>query len=287
MGCDVLGFGLQPDRKRGNHSNVFRVVIHTGVHIARIIQEVESMIVKEERIGDCRLILGDCLEVMPLLGKVVQPLPHDPSQEEVVEFPKGWAILTDPPYGIGIDGQARRIKRKKSDRKGYEFKGWDAERPESALRMIAQINCHKIIWGGNYFADLLPAGEKWLSWDKGQRIYQSDCELAYTNLKGALRVFTLNRVALMQDGAQHPTQKPVALMQWCLGFLPDAETILDPFMGSGTTLVACAKLGRKGIGIELDPDYFQIACERVQKAYDQPDLFVAPPKTPTQDGFDL
>lgn len=230
---------------------------------------MSNPIKKDVTIGDCRLILGDCLEVMPLLGKVD-------------------AVVTDPPYGIGIDGQAKRIKGKKSDRKGYEFKGWDAERPESALRFIAKINCPKIIWGGNYFADLLPAGEKWLSWDKGQRIDQSDCELAYTNMTGALRVFTLNRVALMTDGAVHPTQKPVALMKWCLGFLPNAQTILDPFMGSGTTLVACAKLGRKGIGIELDPEYFEIACKRVEEAYRQPDLFVEPPKpAPTQEGMDL
>ena len=76
-------------------------------------------------------------------------------------------------------------------------------------------------------------------------------------------------------------------MEWCLGFLPNAETILDPFMGSGTTLVACAKLGRKGIGIELDPDYFDIACKRVEEAYRQPDLFVAPPSAPVQEGFDI
>jgi DNA modification methylase len=81
----------------------------------------------------------------------------------------------------------------------------------------------------------------------------------------------------------HPTQKPVALMEWCLGFLPDAKTILDPFMGSGTTLVACAKLGRKGIGIELRSDYFEIACRRVEEAYRQPDLFIAPPEKPVQE----
>ena len=75
-------------------------------------------------------------------------------------------------------------------------------------------------------------------------------------------------------------------MKWCLGFLPDAQTILDPFMGSGTTLVACVKLGRKGIGIELDPDYFDIACERVRKAYEQPDMFIAPPaEKPKQEGL--
>lgn len=211
---------------------------------------------RSEKIGDCTLYLGDCMEIMPTLGKVD-------------------AVVTDPPYGIGIDGQTQRIKGKKSDRKGYEYKGWDKSRPEKAITYIGKLNCHQIIWGGNYFADLLPKGEKWLSWDKAQRLQQSDCELAYTNMKGALRVFTLNRVALLMDGAEHPTQKPLALMQWCIEQLPtNTQTILDPFMGSGTTLVACAKMGRKGIGIELDPDYFEIACKRVEDAYKQPDLFV-------------
>lgn len=217
-------------------------------------------------IGDCTLYQGDCLEIMPLLGKVD-------------------AVVTDPPYGIGIDGQVRRINGKKSDRKGYEFKGWDSERPDAALRFIASLDCLKIIWGGNYFADLFQPGEKWLSWDKGQRLSQSDCELAYTSLAGALRVFTLNRVSLLQDGAVHPTQKPVALMKWCLGFLPDAKTILDPFMGSGTTLVACANMGRKGIGIELDPDYFEIACRRVEEAYKQPDMFIERPRPAEQEAM--
>jgi site-specific DNA-methyltransferase (adenine-specific)/modification methylase len=85
----------------------------------------------------------------------------------------------------------------------------------------------------------------------------------------------------------HPTQKPVALMEWCLGFLPDAKTILDPFMGSGTTLVACQKMGRAGTGIELDPDYFEIACKRVDEATRQPDLFIEPTPKPIQEGFDL
>jgi DNA modification methylase len=212
---------------------------------------------REEIIGDCRLILADCMNVLPTLGKVD-------------------AVVTDPPYGIGIDGQAQRIKGKKSDRKGYEFKGWDSERPIDAIKLLASLDCPKIIWGGNYFADLLPSGDKWLVWDKGQRINQSDCELAYTNMEGALRVFTLNRMALQQDGAQHPTQKPLALMRWCLGFLDDSLVILDPFMGSGTTGVACVKMGRKFIGIEREPEYFEIACKRIREAYDQPDMFIAP-----------
>lgn len=175
---------------------------------------------------------------------------------------------------------------KKSDRKGYDFLGWDNERPASAIKLIAEMPCKKIIWGGNYFADLLPRGEKWLSWDKGQRLQQSDCELAYTNLSGALRVFTLNRVALLKDGAEHPTQKPVELMFWCLGFLPDARLILDPFMGSGTTGVACVQLGRKFIGIEREPSYFDIACRRIGDELKRPRLALdAPPPQPKQESF--
>jgi DNA modification methylase len=78
------------------------------------------------------------------------------------------------------------------------------------------------------------------------------------------------------DVREHPTQKPLGVMQWCLGFLPDAVTILDPFMGSGTTGVAAIQLGRKFIGIELDPDYFDIACKRIEEAWKQPRLFEEP-----------
>jgi len=91
----------------------------------------------------------------------------------------------------------------------------------------------------------------------------------------------------MLDGACHPTQKPVALMLWCLGFLPKAETILDPFMGSGTTGVACAKIGRKFTGIELDEGYFDIACRRIEEAYAQPDMFVELPKPAKQEALEL
>ena len=214
---------------------------------------------KEVQIGDCRLLLGDCLEIMPLLGKVD-------------------AVVTDPPYGIGRDGQ-KKTTGGNGGRKAYEFKGWDQNRPsDEAFNIIRSKSAEQIIWGGNYFADMLPAAGRWLVWDKGQRINQSDCELAYTSQHGALRIFTQNRVALLLEGAAHPTQKPVEIMRWCLGFLPDAKTILDPFMGSGTTGVACVKLGRKFIGVEIDPDYFEIACKRIRDAYAQPDMFVAPPE---------
>ncbi len=87
---------------------------------------------------------------------------------------------------------------------------------------------------------------------------------------------SLNRVALLTDGALHPTQKPVELMQWCLNFLKGCHTVIDPFMGSGTTGVACIKRGHAFVGIEADEDYFDIACERIRKAYAQPDLFIEP-----------
>ena len=117
-------------------------------------------------------------------------------------------------------------------------------------------------------------------WDKGQRISQSDCELAYSTLDKALRSMTLNRAAIAQDGAVHPTQKPVQVMAWCLDFAADAQTVLDPFMGSGTTGVACAQLGKAFTGIERERKYFDIACERISRAQAQGTLL--PPEEPRQ-----
>ncbi len=114
---------------------------------------------------------------------------------------------------------------------------------------------------------------QWLVWDKGQRDFSlADCEFAWSSQYKAARIFNYGRGKAVQDGKEHPTQKPLQLMQWCLGFLPEKDTILDPFMGSGTTGVACAKLGRKFIGIEIEPKYFDIACKRVQAAVDEPRL---------------
>lgn len=216
---------------------------------------------KEVVIGDCRLLLGDCLPIMRQLPNVD-------------------AVLTDPPYGIGRDGQ-KKTTGGNGGRKAYEFKGWDAQRPsEKTFEEILKIAPAHIIWGGNYFADLLPPTGQWLVWDKGQRINQSDGELAWTSRDGALRIFVLNRVALLTGGALHPTQKPVELMQWCLGFLRGCNVVLDPFMGSGTSGVACIRRGHSFIGIEADEEYFNIACRRIQDAYDRPDMFIQQPKAP-------
>ena len=196
--------------------------------------------------GGITLYHGDCLEILPFL-------------------PKSDLLLTDPPYGIGKDGQ-KASTGVHGGRKAYEFKGWDITRPsQKHFRLMYNSASKHIIWGGNYFADFLPAEQKWLVWDKGQRINQSDGELAYTSIGGALRIYTLNRVALMLDGAEHPAQKPLKLIEWCLSLVPNATTILDPFLGSGTTAVAAKNLGRKCIGIELEERYCEIAVNRLRQ----------------------
>lgn len=228
------------------------------------------MIRREEIIGDCRLLLGDCLEILPLLGKVD-------------------AVVTDPPYGIGAangaavggtDASGKYLRRPRQ----YAG-GWDDERAsETAIALSLECSSQQIIWGGNFFSDVLPLGGRWLVWDKLNSMPSySDGELAWTSVKGSsVKKFTqcASGLAANRDGRVHPTQKPLALMQWCLGFLPDAITILDPFIGSGTTGVACVKLGRKFVGIEIDPGYFEIACERIRKAYAQPDFFVEAARAP-------
>lgn len=223
---------------------------------------------RKVQIGAATLYEGDCLEIMPTLGKVD-------------------AVVTDPPYGIKQDcgfggfgrfgGVGKKIKRR-------EYEGnWDLERPpaECFVLILRAASLH-IIWGGNYFSDYLPVSGKWLWWDKCQTMpTYGDGEMAWTSIPGvAPKKFVYNNSGLMarEKDRVHPTQKPVEVMRWCLGFLPSAQTILDPFMGSGTTGVACARMGRRFIGIEKEPRYFDIACKRIEQAYAQPDLFVPQPQ---------
>lgn len=201
-------------------------------------------------IGNAELWLGDCRDILPTLPKVD-------------------AVITDPPYGINKDGQ-KETTGGHGGRKEYEFLGWDSVRPDAEVfRLILAAAEKHVIWGGNYFADLLPATGKWFVWDKGQRIDQSDGELAWTHDSGALRICTMNRVELMTDGAEHPTQKPVRLMEWCIDQIKAKGAVLDPFMGSGSTGVACMRLQLPFIGIEREPKYFDIACRRIEDAQRQ------------------
>lgn len=222
-------------------------------------------------IGPHRCYLGNCEALLPLLGSVD-------------------AVVTDPPYGIGADELAQatarnRIKAAGKSKAGrgwklYEGKAWDRDRPDQKiLQMIMGMSKHQIIWGGNYFTDMLPPTMQWLIWDKGQRDFSlADFEVAWSSQEAASRIIDFSRAKALLDGKEHPTQKPIEVMKWCLERLPPkTNVILDPFMGSGTTGVACQKLGRRFIGIELDPGYFEIACRRITEAMNQPDMFVQPP----------
>ena len=220
---------------------------------------------REEVIGRARLILGDCREVLP-------------------DMPPADAIVTDPPYGLGEKWQGGKAKWPLYHQDGME---WDAE-PVEGLDWI--IDCHShdaIVWGGHLYDLALQRG--WLIWDKAQRgsFTSGHCEMAWTTLDQPVRAITLAHSVLTPSHGvtkQHPTQKPLALMRWCLGFLPGARTILDPFMGSGTTGVAAVQMGRDFIGIEREPKYFDIACRRIEEAQRQADLFIpaAPEPKPVQ-----
>lgn len=223
-----------------------------------------------EQIGDCTLILCDCLEIMPTLGPVD-------------------AVVTDPPYGIDY-GRSGGFSATHGWGAWRENVAWDASRPAaSAFETMMAISKHQIIWGGNYFTDYLPPTMHWIIWDKGQREFSlADFEMAWGSQKRAARIINYARSKALKDGKQHPTQKPIEVMRFCIEELPKAtKAIIDPFMGSGTTGVACVKLGRRFIGIEIDSGYFDIACRRIEDAYRQPDMFVERPAPPTQEALDL
>lgn len=224
-----------------------------------------------EHIGDATLYLGDCREILPTLGRVD-------------------AVVTDPPYGIGENDRKVASRGKLAAAKDYGAFNWDEE-PINAetIGIIKAHSQHQIIFGGNYFDGLGPTS-CWLVWDKqnGDNDF-ADCELAWTNLPKAVRRIYWRWNGMIRRGddvREHPTQKPEGVMKWCIEHLPPtAQTICDPFMGSGTTGAAAVKLGRSFIGIEREPSYFDIACRRIEAAYKQPDLFIEKPKPAKQEAM--
>jgi len=238
-------------------------------------------IIDEQYIGGQRIILGDCLEVMPKL-KCFD------------------ALVTDPPYGLNeIDGgfkgitgfNGKKTAGKPIARRKYK-KGWDKKRPtRQAFKLMLNSANNSIIFGGNYFTDLLPVSGHWLVWDKKNTMPSfSDCELAWTNIdKKSVKLLTYEYNGLIgkREERVHPTQKPVEVMQWAIQKARNPKTILDPYVGSGTTLVACEKLGLNGTGIEVNKEFYDIACERVFQATREPDLFVPKPEQPEQINIQL
>jgi site-specific DNA-methyltransferase (adenine-specific) len=179
-------------------------------------------------------------------------------------------LLTDPPYGINAEqGQQQRAGRQDGNAmapsSGYAIGGWDAEPVD--MRTILQLKRlapHAIIWGGNYYA--LPPTGAWLIWDKqtGSNGY-ADCEMAWTSLTQAARLYSHQWKGMLRASERqkriHPTQKPVQLMSWCLGFVEAPGVVLDPFMGSGPVARAARDAGRKYIGIEISEQYCEWVVE--------------------------
>lgn len=225
---------------------------------------------REEIIGDARLICADCREVLPTLPRVD-------------------ACVTDPPYGIGAaryDRGGTQHGASMARCRVYEQGAWDDEPADEALSAALQRARWAIVFGGNFYE--LPASSCWLVWDKlnGDNGY-ADCELAWTNLPGAVRrIRHLWHGMLRANGeprGDHPTQKPIGVMKWAISQLPDdSRTILDPFAGSGTTGVAALQLGKRFIGIEREPQYFDAMCRRIEEAWKQPRLFEEPRPKPVQ-----
>ena len=208
-----------------------------------------------ETIGNATLYLADCREVLPTLPKVD-------------------AVITDPPYGIGEAAGKNASRSKVAVSQDYGDDGWDDAPVEDALmKMVREAGKWAVIFGGNYYA--MPPARCWLVWDKENGANDfADCELAWTNLPKAVR-----RIRYMWHGmlrangearGDHPTQKPIGVMSWAINHVPaPCATILDPFMGSGTTGVAAMNLQKAFIGIEREPKYFDIACRRIEDAQRQ------------------
>lgn len=178
--------------------------------------------------------------------------------------------ICDPPYGIGRDGAARTTS-KHGGRKMHIFKNWDTSRPcAEYFAELFRVSENQIIWGGNYFVEYLPPSMGWVFWDKGQRICNSDGELAYTSFNKALRAVEFNRVELLLEGTIHPTQKPIKLYTWLLkNYAKQGDKILDTHLGSGSSRIAAYKAGFDFTGFELDKDYYEAQEKRFKTFTDQ------------------
>ncbi len=221
-------------------------------------------------IGDATLYLGDCRVLAPMLSGID-------------------ACISDPPYGIGYSHGVGGGKLARSTQFDHHPIHGDAE-PFDPTRWLGYPTV--VLFGANHFADKLPASSNWLVWDKRDGVCsndQADCEMAWTNLSGPARLTRHLWNGMLKASERgvsrvHPTQKPVAVMEWVLLQTTNSgDVVLDPYMGSGTTGVACIKTGRRFIGIEIDQTYFDRAVKRISDAVAAPDLFVAPPVKLTQD----
>lgn len=256
-----------------------------------------------EQIGNCTLYNADCLEVLPTLEGVD-------------------AVVTDPPYSSGGQFRGDRVGRETSQK--YTMTGTQVVRPEFAgdNRDQRSFGYWGALWLGAclrasnpgavacLFTDwrqlptttdyMQAGGWVWrgiVPWDKQNYRPQmgrfaAQCEYVVWGTAGGMPVERgvgclpgLVSHQVLQADKHHITGKPTSLMREIVEIVPEGATVLDLFMGSGTTGVACVKLGRKFIGIELEPKYFDIACKRIEDAYKQPDMFIEQPQQPKQEAM--
>lgn len=203
-----------------------------------------------------KITLADCMDIM-------REMP-----DKCIDL-----AIVDPPYGIGRDGQSPTTGGH-GGRKAHVFKEWDVIPEDTYFDSLMRISLNQIIWGANYFCQRLPKSSGWIFWDKGQRIRQSDGELAFSSFDRALRVAEYNRVELLKDGTIHPTQKPVALYRWLLqNYAKPGQLILDTHSGSGSCAIACHLEKYDFIAIEKDPDYHRDSVARLDEVRAQGVLF--------------
>jgi DNA modification methylase len=203
--------------------------------------------------GGMTIYCGDCRSILPCLPKVD-------------------LVLTDPPYGIfKRQDNGMMFGKETIYSKDKSASLWDVRPDKELLQLIMTKAAQYVIWGGNYMADAIGCCNGPLVWNKltGNNSY-ADGELAFSNVAGTMRIFTHQWCGAFKDSerglqAVHPTQKPIALLKWCIGLADEPQTILDPFMGSGTTLRAAKDLGRKAIGIEIEEKYCEIAVDRLRQ----------------------
>lgn len=223
-----------------------------------------------EHIGAATLYLARCEDVLPTL--------------------QGFGcILTDPPYGMNYrsgHNSGRRGAGAAMVRKAGNFAPIEGDDTPFDPTPLIALDVPTIIWGADHFCDKLTANRSWFVWDKlaGKASFPSgsDVEMAWSNLPGPSRLFTHLWRGIMRAGEenvvhaakQHPNQKPVALMNWCLSYLPGGH-VLDPYMGSGSTGVAALRRGQPFTGIEKDAAHFETACRRIEDAQRQGKLFGA------------
>lgn len=223
-------------------------------------------------LGTATLYQGDCMDLMATIADREFDL-----------------AIVDPPYGINFakthTGNGWVVRDKKE---------WDKTPPNAEyFNNLFRCSKNQIIWGANYMTNNLPPSQHWIFWDKGQRNFSlADGELAFTSFDKALRVFEMSRGAMQGEQGNevkfHPTQKPIKLYEWLLtNYAKQGDTILDTHLGSGSSAIAANKLGYQFTGIELDKDYFNAACKRIEKAISQQDMFAPVPSNQVYEKVDL